>query len=246
MARSRLRLALVLVALASWSPFGARAREGAAEDAAPAAPPAESAEAPAPEAPRLARTAQHILQQIAGLRAENDELNGLIQRAEGEDKRVLEKQSTDLKLQFVLLIDRLVANLLEQEAQGFDTSELRGQVEATVVALTPSIVRHLESAEAVVTELLREREGVAPEDRAALDQRLDREMGWLMSLYRVYTENVLQRVAIGLPDEATRADLVTRLSRRANREAGRLRLLTEQLAALEARRAEDPDDAALK
>jgi len=246
MARSRLALALLLLAAVGLPPRADAQGNPAEAVGAAASPEAGPAEAGEPETPRLVRTAQHIQLQLAGLRAENGELNDLIQRAEGEDRRVLEKQSTDLKLQFVVLIDRLVANLLEQEAQGLDTTGLRSEVEETITALTPTIVRHLESAEQVVAELLRERETLSPEALLAHDQRLEREMSWLTSLYRVYTENVLQREAIGLPDEATRDDLVARLTRRASQEAGRLRLLTEQLAELDARVAEEPEDAALK
>jgi small conductance mechanosensitive channel len=195
-----------------------------------------------PPTPRLVRTAQHILRQIEALRAEVRDLDRDLERAVGEDKLVFEKQIIAGKLEFLELFGRLVKNLLEQEESGLDAGELRKDVETWVAELRLSIIRHIESVEAQITDLRKTRDSMAPDQLMGFEQHLAKEVEWLDDLYGAYVDNVGHLPALGLPDQEARSDLSQRLSARAALVAGRLELALEQLAQLAERAAENADD----
>jgi len=195
-----------------------------------------------PPTPRLVRTAQHILHQIEAVRAEVHDLEADLEGAVGEDQLVLEKQIIAGKLEFRDLFGRLVENLLEQEESGLDTGELREDVETWVVELRPSILRHIESVEAQVTDLRETRESLAPGELMGFEQNLANELKWLDDLYGFYLDEVGYLTALGLPDREAQDDLSRRLSARTALVAGRLELALQQLAQLAEQAAERPDD----
>ena len=196
-----------------------------------------------PPTPRLVRTGQHLLRQIEAVRAEVHDLDRDLERAEGEDELVLEKQVITGKLEFLELFGRLVENVLAQEESGLDVGELRTDVETWVVDLRLSIIRHIESVEAQIADLRKTRGAMAPVELMGFEQHLAKEIEWLDDLYRADAENVAHLAALGLPDQKERDDLSERLAGRTALLAGRLELAVEQLAQLAEQAVEYPDDA---
>jgi small conductance mechanosensitive channel len=206
--------------------------EAAAEEATPEEPPT----------PRLVRTARNLVRQLEAVRAEVNDLERDLERAEGEDALVLEKQTIAGKLEFLELFGRMVENLLEQEASGLDAGEFRAQIATWLMDMRPSIIRHIESAEARITDLRKTRESTPPDQLMGFEQRLAKEVEWLDDLYGAYADNIAHLAALELPDQEARDDLSERLARRTALVGGRLELALEQLAQLAERAVERPDD----
>ena len=200
----------------------------------------------APETPPLVRAAERLLAQLDAVAAEIDDLNEQVRKAEGEDRRVLEKQNVEAKLEFLQLTGRLVDNILDQEEQQLDAAELRADVERNVVELTPAIVRHIDDVERLLAEIRNERDAAPAEELLAYEQRLEREIEWLDTIYQGYVDNVGHLDQLGLSSEKARADLRERLVERAELEAGRIKLVMQLQSELHERAGEDPDDPEVK
>ncbi len=198
------------------------------------------------ETPPIVRAAARLVAQLEAVGEDIDDLNQQVARAEGEDRLVLEKQNVNAKLEFLELIGRLVDNILEQEEEQLDASELRIFVETRVVDLTPTIVRHIEQIETQLAGIRRRRDAAPAEELLEYEQELENEAEWLDSVYRGYVENVEHLERLALASEQARADLSDRLIRRADLEAGRIELTMQTIKELGERAGEDPDDPAVQ
>ena len=196
--------------------------------------------------PPLVRAAARLLAQLDAVNEEIIDLNAQVAKAEGEDRQVLEKQNVNAKLEFIELVGRLVDNILEQEEEQLDSGEFRTQVERHVVELTPPIIEHIEGIQALLARIRQERDEAPPEALLEYEQRLEREIEWLDSLYSAYVSNVEHLDRLGLPADGPRADLRERLSSRAELEAGRIELSMQMISELGERAGEDPDDPAVQ
>jgi small conductance mechanosensitive channel len=232
--------------LVAWS-VGARAADDAPSGAEPAAVGKAASEEPeAPPVPELVVEATEIRSRIAGIDVEIDELEAQLRKSKGEDRLVIERQLAKTKLEYLELMGDLVANLLEREKEGLDSAELRAEVEGTLTPLSTAIVQHIDASERKLAELRAQRDELPAEELLDHQQRIAKESEWMLQLYRAYLDNVRHMESLGVDAGRPRADIVRRLERRAEQLAGYVELGVEQLAAIQKRAADKPDDAAVQ
>ena len=198
------------------------------------------------QAPPLVRSASRLRAQLDAVQEDFDDVTEQLRKAGTEERQVLEKQLIGVKLEFLELTSRLVDNLVEQEAEGIDAAELREYVVTQVTELTPAIARHIDEIEALIGELRNQREELPSQELLAFEQRLEREIDWLDSIYLGYVDNIADLRALGLAYEERKADLEKRLLDRAAIEPGRIELTMQMIGELKERAGGDPDDPALK
>jgi len=244
---------LAVISLAGWVAGVAPlvAAPGHAQE--PAAEPAQAQitqealaeeEQPPPEPPLVAE-ARRIVAHLDAISAKVLALQDQADAAEGEDRLVLDKQIMESKLEFLAVMGRLVDNLHAQEKKELDASQLRARLEQDLIELTPAIVAHIDEAEGTLARLRKEREAIPPEELLAADQRITKEVEWLLTLYQAYVDQVFRQKKVGLDNSAPRADLTQRLESRAELMAGRVRLVVDQLAQLQQRAEGREGDAAI-
>lgn len=194
----------------------------------------------------LVVTGDELQAKIAGAVTRVDSLQEQADAAEGEDLRILNRQIIDVKIEVLDSLHKLVKNLLAQEKAGLPTGSLREYVEAKLLQLPRAFAEHIDATAVQVAEIRQERDEAEPADRLSIEHRIARRVDWLNVLYLSYAELVVDMQALGLDATEPRADIAERTKERADRLAGRLELVAEQVARAKQRIADAPDDATLK
>ncbi|MBW2231026.1 MAG: mechanosensitive ion channel [Deltaproteobacteria bacterium] len=225
----------------------AAAAEGARPEESP--PPSEALlgeeEEEEPAVPPLVLAAEKLLTEADTLRERHDQLEQQLKSADESDQLVLDRQLIEVKLDFLKLTGRIVANLLAQEQAGLEVVELRELTTKQLNTLTPSIVRHIKVSEKLTQSIRRQRDEADVAEVLQIEQELEREVYWLDRLYRSYVENIQHREALGLGAKKPTNDLLERLGERTRIQAARLELVLEQLREIGVRIAEQPDETKL-
>ena len=209
------------LALALLAPFGLRAQEAPPRAAEPSRPALE---------PLLVESAK-LGEELDALIIEGRALRLQLAEESGEDFRVMERQLAEKRFAFLDLTGKLVDNLLAQEAAGLRTSSLRPQVEQRLRDLTGQIDELIEREAAVLSELRVKREDVKMEELLGYEQEIARQSAWMDGLYRGFYRHTGWLEAAGLDAAAARAVLGEDLGVRAARQAARVRLVAEKIAA---------------
>jgi small conductance mechanosensitive channel len=216
-------------------------------DARAESPPSEeTGEEADPVVPPLVAAGETLIEEHTTVRARVQELQQKVAGAEGDDLIVLEHQIMELKLDYLATLADMVENLLAQEEDGLAPTALRKLVTTDLKRLEPSIGRHIDDANQLLSKLRNQRSDLAPADLLSHEQKISLEIIWLQNLFKAYLTLAINLDAVGLKSERIREDLSERLLNRADSLAGRLKIVGESFAPLNARRESAPEDLALQ
>jgi small conductance mechanosensitive channel len=192
--------------------------------------------------PPLVAEAERLTAELATARERTADLRSRIASSSGEERAVLERQLLERQLEVVSTLHALEENVLEQEAEGLDTSAYRGPLEDRMARAAPLILQHID---AIVADIRRARDGAAElsgEDLAKLEAEAATENAALDERYALYLDHLERMDALGMDTVSARADLAGRLGGRAEVLEGLVDIALEQRAAAQERVAEHPDD----
>jgi len=193
----------------------------------------------------LVAEAERLLERIDKRRQEIDEWTELQVKYEGDDRRAIELELTEKKLQALTDLHGLAENVVEQESQGLDASGLRARVETMMREFPPLIRGNAEQAGANATELRGQRDEAGPEELLELELRIAEEDDRINRIAQIYFEHILAMESMGMDPAADREWLVDGLSKRADFLSRRIELTLATRTRLEEQAATRPDDAAL-
>jgi small conductance mechanosensitive channel len=189
--------------------------------------------------------AERLLESIDERRKEIDEWTELREKTEGDDRRAIDQELTEKKLQALSDLHSLSEIIVDREAQGQDAATLRSQVESMLRDLPPLIRAHAEDAGTNASELRARRDEASPDELLDLENRIAEEDDRVNRIARTYLDHVLVMEAMGMDATSDRQWLVDGLSKRADFLSRRIENTLEKKASLEERAAATPDDAAL-
>ncbi|MBW2723841.1 MAG: mechanosensitive ion channel [Deltaproteobacteria bacterium] len=196
--------------------------------------------------PALVAAGDALVEENTALRTRLVNLQERIKGAVGEDLVVLEHQLVEVKLEYLELLAEMVDNLITQEEKGHDASALRSLIESALNELGPSITRHIDVSNQLLTDLRTQRSDVEPGRLLSHEQKISREITWLQSLYRAYLNLTIDLAKVGLESDVLRENLAERLAERGDLLAGRIKITMDLFEPLNARRESAPDDLALQ
>ncbi len=142
------------------------------------------------QAAALAARGDNLLVRIDQRRKEIAEWEVLRDESQGDDRLAIELELTDKRLQVLSDLHGLAANIVEQEAGGLDTRDLRQRVEPMMRDLPPLIRAALDDANASAAELRAQRDEASPEELLDLEQRIARVDDRILRIVKVYFEQV--------------------------------------------------------
>jgi len=189
---------------------------------------------------------RELLKSINEARAEIDELRAQSEQAEGEKKLLLERRRTSRSLEALDEIDAFVENVLEMERQGLEVAELREASEELVLMLAQVARQRVAELQTRLSDLAAQREEVTGEDLVKRERHLAEDNEALDTTLDAALDNAEHMEALGLDASDEKAYLTAVLSERAANFATRIELSLEQIADLQGRLADKPDDADLQ
>jgi small conductance mechanosensitive channel len=166
--------------------------------------------------------------------------------ARGADLVALRTKASEMRLDSMATLRKLVDAVHELEAGSGDASLYRSQLAELLPALMPLLASHLDAAEDSLAKIKEERDAAAPENRIAIEQLLTHQNALVGRLLGVGVDlvDMIEGLAIDAPQ--TREIVSARLADRAVVISGRIELLAATLADAEAREAAAPDDATVR
>ena len=210
----------------------------------------EPAETPPPVAEGkrnpLSAKAEALIANIQELIQEHDELEARLPGAKGEDLILLEKQMEEKQLQFVSDISELTVNVLKQEKEGLETSDLRRQTEDWLKRMTPGLMRLIDKVQNSIKRSRNERESIEPAKLLAFEEKLAKDNAKLDRFYEILVEHIGNLEDMGLDADQERSYLSEHLANRADTVSAQIRLSVEQIADLQERLGKTPDNADLQ
>jgi small conductance mechanosensitive channel len=210
--------------------------------AAEAADPAPEALAEEPVPPLLAERAE-LLEAVSVQVAKLDKLTLQIEGLEGEEHLVLLGQIGQIHLETLKLTDRLVANAEKSRSAELETSELDEYLAHEVPTITPYLIGLISQTQTAVLELAATREDLPREQLLAFEERLSDDNSRVDSYYEILLEQAVRTERLGLNGTEGRTYIRTELPARADRISGRIELAHDQIAKLQQRVSNRPDDA---
>ena len=214
-----------------------------AEKDEPGEPPAPAVEE---EKNPLVAEAEGLIENIQKLRKEYDEIKARVPTAKGEDLLLLESQMEEKELQFVTHISKLTANLLKQQEQGLETSDLKRQTEIWLKNMGPGLKRLIGKLEDSIVESRNKRESIEPAKLLAFEEKLAKDNARLDRFYKILLEHIGRLQEMGLDAGEERTYLSEHLTDRAETVSTQIRLCAEQMADLEERLKKTPDNSDLQ
>ena len=158
-----------------------------------------------------------------------------LEASEGQERLVIGRSVVRKKVEILHLIRPILDNMLAQEREGLDTRKIHEVMESALAGLNASLERHLDAAEAQLSESREEREDVETGQLLDLEQRITVESEWVSILLQAYSDSLAQLDLIGLDSKQARARLVAHLPRRADDLAGRVEFASQVLTQSEER-----------
>jgi small conductance mechanosensitive channel len=198
-----------------------------------------------PEASALEPQAQALLDAVDQARKRIAALDARLESAEGEQAQLLERRLGRERLKGFHDIQALASNVLKQEADGRDASELRTQVIPLMKGIRAAADRVVQHRKDTIARLSIQRDQASPAERPIVERRLDNEYVRLDQIYGIYLGHITNMEALGLEANAERSDIAERLLERAENLAVRIELADEQKSDFEARLSDLPGDADL-
>ena len=201
---------------------------------------------PAAEDSSLAGAAETLLAGIETKRNKIAEWGAILEKAQGEDLLLFERQLSKLRLEAFEYLHDLVENLVAQEAQGTDTTELRPRVESLMGEVPAYIHKRLAETRARATDLRSRRETTSPEKQIDLEKQIWDEQSQITLLLKSLLRHTIEMEALGMDTGEEIQFLTSEITMRAEAASRLIELTREQRQLLRQRLAASPDDAALK
>jgi len=213
----------------------------ATTDANPKTPPTPNpAEVEKQGPPSLANQAQELLDEIDRLASEYLELRQESAKAEDSDgKAIAELQARGHVVDWMRDIEKLVANLLEQEEQGLDARRLRQKTRKILFSVNRRLPNFLEGISAENDRLRGELEDATGETRVGLEARIRGNDEILDEAVRFYLSHIGHMDQLELGSTRVRADAAVSLEKRASVLAARLKFASQRLDAALQQNGED-------
>jgi len=199
----------------------------------------------APESTLVVET-RELLEDINQDRAELAEIMEQLETAQGEEQLLLERRRMSKSLEALAELDTFIDNVLEMEKQGLDASEFRTEAVELVATIAPVARERIDELQTEIAELAAERYSKTGEDLVRLETQLTDDSETLDTVLDETLNNVRHMEALGLDGSEEEAFLADVLTERAEEAAARIQLSLEQIAVLQERLGEKPDDADLK
>ncbi len=198
------------------------------------------------ETTSLVEQAEALLDGMLQKQAEYQRLETALDGLEGTDLQVAERTMVDEGFAAIDDLHALAENVLEQEAQGLDTSAFKSPLESSMEVLTSGIERTFERSVTRVEELRSEREHLSPNELVEHETLIAEETVFQDSLLLKLSELVEKESALGFGSTKNRKFMIDTLTKRAQSLSGHLDLAQEEVGTLEALLAEAPADPDLK
>jgi len=200
------------------------------------------------EAPEstLAVETRELLEDINQDRAEFAEIMEQLETAQGEEQLLLERRRMSKSLEALAELDTFIDNVLEMEKQGLDASEFRKEAVELVAMIAPVARERIDELQTEIGALAAERYSKTGEDLVRLETQLTDDSETLDTVLDETLNNVRHMEALGLDGTEEEAYLADVLTERAEEAAARIQLSLEQIAILQERLGEKPDDADLE
>jgi small conductance mechanosensitive channel len=205
----------------------------------------EPADADAPESTLVVETRKRLAE-INQHRAALAEIKEQLASAQGEEQLLLERRRMSKSLEALAELDTFIDNVLEMEEQGLDASEFRKEAVELVATIAPVARERIDELQTEIAELAAERQSKTGEDLVRLETQLTDDSETLDTILEETLNNVRHMEALGLDGSEEEAYLAEVLTERAEEAAARIQLSLEQIAVLQERLGEKPDDADLK
>jgi small conductance mechanosensitive channel len=194
----------------------------------------------------LALETRALFEDINDVIAENAALKEQLERAVGEEQLLLERRRMSKSLEALSDLDTAIENVLALENRGEDVPELRASAVELVAMIAPVARERIEELQAEIASLASEREVATGEDLVDLENEIAADGKTLDLILDKTLQNVRHMEELGLDAAEDSAHLASVLTERAETTRARVQLSLEQIAALNERLAEKPDDADLK
>ena len=195
---------------------------------------------------KLARQATELVSAISAGHEEIDNLAEDIASAVGEDQRALQRRVVQRQLKLMSDLDELSHNIVAQEEEGLDTTNVRLLVEKDLLQLGPKIHSYINSLEQTIDEQGLGREELTAEEIRDLEEQLEKDNAHLDEIYLTLLNHASSMEIMGLDPEKERDFLRDRLGTRAETLAGRVELAVERRMALAERVSAEPANADVK
>jgi small conductance mechanosensitive channel len=143
-------------------------------------------------------------------------------------------------------LEKLVENVIEQEQQGVNAAVSRNAAVELVTMLAPLFRQRIEELQAEVSDLGNRRETTSGNELIELESEIAEDNKSLSTILDAALNNSRHMEALGLDATGEEDWLSEVLLDRAATEAARLKLSFEQIARLQERLEESPDDADVK
>jgi len=205
----------------------------------------EPAGADAPES-TLAVETRKLLEDINQDRAELAAIMEQLETAQGEEQLLLERRRMNKSLEALAELDTFIENVLEMEKQGLDASEFRTEAVELVATIAPVARERIDELQTEIAELAAERHSKTGEDLVRLETQLTDDSETLDTVLEETLNNVRHMEALGLDGSEEEAHLADVLTERAEETSARIQLSLEQIAILQERLGDKPDDADLE
>jgi len=190
--------------------------------------------------------AADLLAKIHKAREEVTRLESEANRVNGEDKLVAQTQIARKLIDLVADEEALVDNVQRQKKKGMDTSGLQQKL-AALLPVTPKEIRNYsKKLDASINTFREALETASAEELLKVEGRLTKDIALRTEMDKAHLTCTHSMEALGLDVNAERSFLADRLSDRSESTSGRISLAREQITDLEARSAEDPDNADVK
>jgi small conductance mechanosensitive channel len=212
-----------------------------------AEPQTPAEEVPAePEASPLVEQSKALLADIATRRAKIEEWGLMLEKAQGADQLIFERQLSKLRVESIELLHDLAENLLAQEAEGTETSELRPKVESLMELVPEVIYQRIGEIRQRAADLRSRRESTAPDKLIELERQIWDEQDQVNLLLKTMQRHTVEMEALGMETTEELQFLTDEVSQRAEAASRVIELSQEQELDLNQRLAQAPDDATLK
>jgi small conductance mechanosensitive channel len=198
------------------------------------------------EEPPLAAEARELIERIAQDRAELADLGRQRDAARGEERLLLDRRVMSKGLETLDRLEKLVENVIEQEQQGVNAAVSRNAAVELVTMLAPLFRQRIEELQAEVSDLGNRRETTSGNELIELESEIAEDNKSLSTILDAALNNSRHMEALGLDATGEEDWLSEVLLDRAATEAARLKLSFEQIARLQERLEESPDDADVK
>jgi len=194
----------------------------------------------------LEEEALALFQKIKERTQKSQEFASQFKGTSGEERNVLIHNMSENGAKALQDARELMANILQQEKKGYDTSSLKNQL---VPVLEQSEARHrmlIKDLLSSIKELRKKREEAPPEERLPLEEALADETALLDKLYASIYNLIGIREELELDSSKQKEFLSERLTERAEFTSARVELSLEEIQTLQVKANEDPEDKDIK